>query len=238
MPDQWEYCPYCGSPSLATGKPSEDVLLQCSYCFQPFSVTIPCPPDSAPPAPTHTHMTVPIPLADDLERLVAGIPPEEAEALRRILAVLAEARSFHPPRSDGPASLQLFVPACRDLLEHLRLVESEIEKALLALLAEHGLAGEFRAGVPVAVEYVTAAGERNEGETHPDCVHRRLPIAIYADGAPFHSSVLARERDRGVDDALEARGWHVLRFTGRQLMYRPAQCLEPIRRAMERFRQY
>ena len=76
-------------------------------------------------------------------------------------------------------------------------MESDIEKALLTLLAEHSLAGEFRPGVSVPVEYVTGAGERRREQTRPDCVHRRLPIAINAGGAAFHSSVLAPARPGG-----------------------------------------
>jgi very-short-patch-repair endonuclease len=43
-----------------------------------------------------------------------------------------------------------------------------------------------------------------------------------------------REIDNGVAEALQARGYVVLRFTGREILQDGALCLARIRRALER----
>jgi very-short-patch-repair endonuclease len=42
-------------------------------------------------------------------------------------------------------------------------------------------------------------------------------IAIECDGKAYHSSPKAKERDKRKNECLEANGWQVLRFSGRQI---------------------
>ncbi len=59
------------------------------------------------------------------------------------------------------------------------------------------------------------------GETRPDFLYREKHVAIYIDG-PVHEFPNRRERDRVQQEALEDRGWQVLRF-GRPLSDRAAE---------------
>lgn len=58
-------------------------------------------------------------------------------------------------------------------------------------------------------------------ETRPDFLYREKRVAIYIDG-PMHEFPNRRERDRQQQEALEDRGWQVLRF-GRPLADRAAE---------------
>jgi very-short-patch-repair endonuclease len=51
-----------------------------------------------------------------------------------------------------------------------------------------------------------------------------VKLAVELDGAAFHGSPEARERDLRRDAALAALGWVVLRFSYRRLMREPEAC--------------
>ena len=55
-----------------------------------------------------------------------------------------------------------------------------------------------------------------------------LKVAVELDGAAFHGSAEARERDTRRDAALAARGWVVLRFSYRRLTTDPEGCRREI----------
>lgn len=59
---------------------------------------------------------------------------------------------------------------------------------------------------------------------HLDAALPELKIAVELDGAAFHGSQEARERDIRRDAALAARGWVVLRFSYRRLTTDPEGC--------------
>ncbi len=63
---------------------------------------------------------------------------------------------------------------------------------------------------------------------HLDAAVPELRIAIELDGAAFHGSAEARERDTRRDVALAARGWVVLRFSYRRLTREPEACRREI----------
>lgn len=63
---------------------------------------------------------------------------------------------------------------------------------------------------------------------HLDAALPELKIAIELDGAAFHGSAEARERDIRRDAALAARGWVVLRFSYRRLRTDPEGCRREI----------
>ena len=66
------------------------------------------------------------------------------------------------------------------------------------------------------------------GTVHLDAAVPDLKVAIELDGAAFHGSPEARERDIRRDAALAARGWVVLRFSYRRLMREPEACRHEI----------
>ncbi|TFV85668.1 DUF559 domain-containing protein [Blastococcus sp. CT_GayMR16] len=69
------------------------------------------------------------------------------------------------------------------------------------------------------------------GPVRLDAAWPEAKIAVELDGAAFHSSPEARERDLRRDAALAALGWVVLRFSYRGLMREPEACRADIRAA-------
>jgi very-short-patch-repair endonuclease len=66
------------------------------------------------------------------------------------------------------------------------------------------------------------------GTVRLDAAIPELKVAVELDGAAFHGSAEARERDTRRDAALAARGWVVLRFSYRRLMRDPEGCRREI----------
>ena len=66
------------------------------------------------------------------------------------------------------------------------------------------------------------------GTVHLDAAVPELKVAVELDGAAFHGSAEARERDTRRDVALAACGWVVLRFSYRRLMSDPEGCRREI----------
>jgi very-short-patch-repair endonuclease len=66
------------------------------------------------------------------------------------------------------------------------------------------------------------------GRIHLDAAVPELKVAVELDGAAFHGSPEARERDLRRDAALAALGWVVLRFSYRRLMREPEACRREI----------
>ena len=62
------------------------------------------------------------------------------------------------------------------------------------------------------------------GTVRLDAAVPELRVAVELDGAAFHGSAEARERDTRRDVALAAQGWVVLRFSYRRLMREPEAC--------------
>jgi hypothetical protein len=63
-----------------------------------------------------------------------------------------------------------------------------------------------------------------DGPVRLDASWPEVKLAIELDGAAFHGSREARERDLRRDAALAAQGWLVLRFSYRQLTEHPERC--------------
>nr|WP_246405991.1 DUF559 domain-containing protein [Modestobacter versicolor] len=63
-----------------------------------------------------------------------------------------------------------------------------------------------------------------DGPIRLDAAWPEVRLAVELDGAAFHGSQEARERDLQRDAALAARGWLVLRFSHRRLTRHPAAC--------------
>lgn len=66
------------------------------------------------------------------------------------------------------------------------------------------------------------------GVVHLDAAVPELKVAVELDGAAFHGSAHARERDTRRDVALAAQGWVVLRFSYRRLTQEPGACRREI----------
>ena len=73
-----------------------------------------------------------------------------------------------------------------------------------------------------------------DGPVRLDAAWPEAKIAVELDGAAFHGSPEARERDLRRDAALAALGWVVLRFSYRRLMREPDACRAEILAAYRR----
>lgn len=110
--------------------------------------------------------------------------------------------------SDGPRLLRDFLVYA----EHGRLdspmvsagasAESPFERDVYAELSRHGLQLEPQVG---------ASGYRIDFGVRDEAVLGRFICGIECDGAAYHASETARDRDRLRQDVLEARGWTILR---------------------------
>jgi hypothetical protein len=72
------------------------------------------------------------------------------------------------------------------------------------------------------------------GRVHLDAAWPAAKLAVELDGAAFHGSQEARERDLRRDAALAAAGWLVLRFSYRRLTREPEACRAEIVAAYRR----
>jgi very-short-patch-repair endonuclease len=60
--------------------------------------------------------------------------------------------------------------------------------------------------------------------TVPDFAYPDRKIVIYCDGFAYHGNIEALSHDARKRNALQARGWSVLVFWGRQILPDPAAC--------------
>jgi len=110
--------------------------------------------------------------------------------------------------SDGPRLLRDFlVYAERGRLDSPMLsagasAESPFERDVYTELSRHGLHLEPQVG---------ASGYRIDFGVRDEAVPGRFICGIECDGAAYHASETARDRDRLRQDVLEARGWTILR---------------------------
>jgi very-short-patch-repair endonuclease len=145
---------------------------------------------------------------DRLERAVDHAHRRGLIGIERFLDYLS-----HPFATPKPGSDVLRrIVALRD---PRRPIESDAETVLLRVLRKGGLP---RAVVQHSVR--TRRGRRRIDFAYPD----RL-IAIEVDGFAAHGTRNAFESDRIRGNALEALGWHVLRFTWTQLTNDPVDVI-------------
>lgn len=163
--------------------------------------------------------------------LIDELPLTEFPHLDSIIDLLQQTAAYRVPLSGEPTSLAPASRAVADALAELAKLESPIEHDLHLLLDREGLRTAFLANDPVTVEYVLRDGSIAPGATRPDFQHRRLRLVIYCDGG-HHGELRIREIDHGVVDALQAQGYLVLRFTGRQIQHETAEVIARIRRAI------
>lgn len=109
-------------------------------------------------------------------------------------------------------------------------LESPIEYEMHLLLDQAKLRSELVAQQPIPVGFVRRTGVVNSLTT-PDFTHGYRRLVIFCDGS-HHGELRTREIDNGVVEALQARGYVVLRLTGREILEDGALCLARIRRAL------
>jgi hypothetical protein len=119
----------------------------------------------------------------------------------------SDARQLHAGRSSLLTLLALIAGGC----------ESELE----IWGATHVLPGPPHLPAPVQQHAVRLGDGRR---IRLDAAWPELRVAVELDGAAFHGSRTARERDLRRDTALAALGWVVLRFSYARLMADPEGC--------------
>ncbi len=174
-------------------------------------------------------------LCDTTLALIDALPPEEVRHLDGILEVLQRAAAFRVPLSGGAITIEPFARVVAEVMAELDRLESPIEYEMHLLLDRAGLRSEFVAQQPIPVEFIRRTGVVSSPTT-PDYSHRYRRLVIFCDGG-HHGELRTREIDNGVAEALQARGYVVLRFTGREILRDSALCLARIRRALERARE-
>jgi very-short-patch-repair endonuclease len=115
------------------------------------------------------------------------------------------------------------LPGRRALIDLLDLVEQGCQSELEIWGVRNVLCGP---GMPRFVQQHPV--RLPWGTVHLDAAIPDLKVAVELDGAAFHGSAEARERDIRRDAALAARGWVVLRFSYRRLTTDPDGCRREI----------
>jgi very-short-patch-repair endonuclease len=164
--------------------------------------------------------------------LIDALPPEEWRHLEGMFEVLQRAGDFRVPLSGAAITIEPFARVVAQLMAELDRLDSPIEYEMHLLLDRAGLRSEFVAQQPIPVEFIRRTGVVRSPTT-PDFAHRYRRLVIFCDGG-HHGELRIREIDNGVVEALQARGYTVLRFTGREILQDGALCLARIRRALER----
>jgi very-short-patch-repair endonuclease len=100
--------------------------------------------------------------------------------------------------------------------------ESELERKLLAILAQSGL--------PAPGRQMQAGGSDAAGRV--DFAYASAGLIIEADGRRHHMSKLDFENDRRRDNTLMAAGWRVLRITWKQVTEQPDEVVRLVRDAL------
>ena len=132
-----------------------------------------------------------------------------------------------PPGSGGPRPPSSWrswtsAPSCRDgrpWPSSIGFIAGGCESELEIFGVRHVLAVP---GIPPCEQQYRLL--LRDGPVRLDAAWPDVKLAVELDGAAFHGSPEARERDLRRDAALAALGWVVLRFSYRRLMREPAAC--------------
>lgn len=116
------------------------------------------------------------------------------------------------------------LPGRRALTDLLRLIEQGCESELEIWGVRHVLSGPRMPRFVQQHRVVLSSGRT----VYLDAAVPELRVAIELDGAAFHGSAEARERDTRRDAALAALGWVVLRFSYQRLTREPEACRREI----------
>jgi len=115
------------------------------------------------------------------------------------------------------------LPGRRTLSQLVTAVEQGSHSELELWGVDHVLHGP---GMPVFVQQHPV--RLRSGTVRLDAAVVHLQVGVELDGAAFHGSAEARERDTRRDVALAALGWVVLRFSYQRLMTDPEGCRREI----------
>ena len=154
----------------------------------------------------------------------AKLDKELVRGLLFAVSGVGSAKSSQPGQvGDGMRDAQAWVSANVDVVGT---AATPIEQALQDAIRVDG-----RIPVPSAQHEI-----RNPDGTLltvPDFAYPERKIAIYCDGFAFHANVEILSNDARKRNRLQAMGWVVLTFWGRQILRDPLRCVEEIRTALQ-----
>ncbi|RBY94713.1 hypothetical protein DQ244_05410 [Blastococcus sp. TBT05-19] len=148
---------------------------------------------------------------------------ELVETARRAVLESLRDRQVDLPALRFELGRQPALAGRRGLVELAELVAQGCESELEIWGVQHVLRGP---GMPVFQQQYRVS--LPFGTVRLDAAVPELKVAVEMDGAAFHGSAEARERDIRRDAALAARGWVVLRFSYRRLRQEPEACRREI----------
>lgn len=103
---------------------------------------------------------------------------------------------------------------------------SPIEQALGAAIAADGR-------LPAPTPQFEVRNTDGSLLTVPDFAYPDRQVAIFCDGFAFHGNAVTLSEDARKRNRLQALGWLVLTFWGRQILGNPVRCVEEIRIALQ-----
>ena len=172
------------------------------------------------------RLNVAITRARDQVIIVSSIQPEDIRAQLRNSA------------SDGPRLLADYMAFARDGIAALGNAtairgnnspqfDSSLEECIYQALVDRRLQVDTQIGV--------SSYRIDLGVIHPDDDSHYI-LGIECDGAPYHSSPSARDRDRLRQEVLENKGWHILRIWSPDWVRNPEKEIQRVLERVEELR--
>jgi hypothetical protein len=156
---------------------------------------------------------------DVAEAAPSGVPRAVEEADRQSRLDLAAVRAVMA-RNPGRRGLRPLASALEVHTPEPAVTRSGLERAALALIRDHGLP---RPGANLWLHGYEV-----------DLLRSDQKLVVELDTLRFHGTSAAVERDRRRDADLQARGYHVMRFTDRRIAGDPAGVAATIAAALAR----
>lgn len=148
----------------------------------------------------------------------------DKELVRDVLFYFQLAQPLEAPRAghagDGERIAQQWIETLTNP-SAVPTADTPIERQLQAAIAERGRLPPPRAQFEVR-------DDNGQLLTVPDFAYPERRIAIYCDGFAYHGNVDALSHDARKRNALQAKGWSVLVFWGRQIQRDAAACEEQV----------
>lgn len=148
----------------------------------------------------------------------------DKELVRNVLFHFQRAEPLDAPHpghaGDGERIAQRWLEGLADP-KMVPTADTPIERQLQAAIAERGR-------LPAPQAQVEIRDDAGQLLTVPDFAYPERRIAIYCDGFAYHGNVDALSHDARKRNALQAKGWSVLVFWGRQIQRDPVACEEQI----------
>jgi G:T-mismatch repair DNA endonuclease (very short patch repair protein) len=145
----------------------------------------------------------------------------DKELVRNVLFYLQGAEQLATPRQgtvgDGGRAAAEWIETLIAPVSAPPTADTPIEQRLRAAIAEAGR-------LPAPQEQFQILDNAGTLLTVPDFAYPERKIAIYCDGFAYHGNVDTLSQDARKRNALQAKGWSVLVFWGRQILRNPAGC--------------